>query len=150
MRSWAVQTRGKKILVCDDERPVAEALRTALEQAGYVVVTALGGEEGLAKVASEKPDLIVVDRWMPGVDGAEVVERLQADPELRDIPVICMEIKRPFTDVDGWHWQRGVAFYVTKPIDRPFNPISVLEVVEPVLLRASRRRSPPEPWRMKL
>lgn len=76
------------ILVVDDEASVRESIGGVLSDEGYSVVTAESGEEALAKVASQKPCLVLLDVWMPGMDGIEVLGRLRkTDPEL---PVIVL------------------------------------------------------------
>ena len=73
-----------------DSESFREALRRALESAGHVVVTAASGEEGLQAAASHRPDAIVVDGTLPGIDGATVVRRLRLDAALRDIPCLLL------------------------------------------------------------
>ncbi len=112
----------KKILVVDDEKPIVRLVQVNLEHAGYEVITAYDGKEALEKVAQEKPDLIVLDVMMPQMDGFEVMQRLQANPETRDIPVIMLTAKAQDADVFRG-WQAGVTLYLTKPFS-PFELIS--------------------------
>ncbi|MBC7329391.1 MAG: response regulator [bacterium] len=112
----------KKILVVDDERPIVRLVQVNLEHAGYEVVTAYDGKEALEKVEQEKPDLIILDVMMPQMDGFEVMQRLQANPKTRDIPVIMLTAKAQDADVFRG-WQSGVTLYLTKPFS-PFELIS--------------------------
>ncbi len=112
----------KKILVVDDERPIVRLVQVNLEHAGYEVVAAYDGKEALQKVEQEKPDLIILDVMMPQMDGFEVMQRLQADPKTRDIPVIMLTAKAQDADVFRG-WQSGVTLYLTKPFS-PFELIS--------------------------
>ncbi|MEM0011514.1 MAG: response regulator [Candidatus Bathyarchaeia archaeon] len=112
----------KKILVVDDERPIVRLVQVNLEHAGYEVVTAYDGREALEKVEQEKPDLIILDVMMPQMDGFEVIQRLQANPKTRDIPVIMLTAKAQDADVFRG-WQSGVTLYLTKPFS-PFELIS--------------------------
>lgn len=112
----------KKILVVDDERPIVRLVQVNLEHAGYEVVTAYDGREALEKVEQEKPDLIILDVMMPQMDGFEVMQRLQANPKTRDIPVIMLTAKAQDADVFRG-WQSGVTLYLTKPFS-PFELIS--------------------------
>jgi len=112
----------KKILVVDDERPIVRLVQVNLEHAGYEVVTAYDGKEALEKVEQEKPDLIVLDVMMPQMDGFEVMQRLQANPKTRNIPVIMLTAKAQDADVFRG-WQSGVTLYLTKPFS-PFELIS--------------------------
>ncbi|HEX5198893.1 MAG TPA: response regulator [Actinoplanes sp.] len=78
------------VLVIDDSMTFREQLRDLLEPEGYSVLTAPSGEEGLRIAADRRPQAIVVDGVMPGIDGATVIRRVRLDPALRDIPCILM------------------------------------------------------------
>jgi CheY-like chemotaxis protein len=78
----------KTILIIDDEPEFIEVVRMRLAASGYHVVTATGGVEGLQKARSTQPDLILLDVVMPGMDGGDVSQALQADPQLRTVPVV--------------------------------------------------------------
>ena len=115
----------KKILACDDERHIVRLIQVNLERSGYQVVTAFDGAEALKKVEAERPDLIVLDVMMPKMDGFEVLKRLQANPETREIPVIMLTAKAQ--DVDIFRgWSSGVSAYLTKP----FIPLELLTFVK--------------------
>jgi two-component system nitrogen regulation response regulator NtrX len=76
------------ILVVDDERRVRESIRSILQDEGYSVLEATDGQEGLGKAAADKPDCVLLDIWMPGMDGIEALTSLkQVDP---DLPVVIM------------------------------------------------------------
>ncbi len=77
-----------RILVVDDDAPVREILADQLAEAGYLVSTAEDGEEALAKVSSESPDLILLDVIMPNLDGFEVCRRLKSDEQTILTPVV--------------------------------------------------------------
>lgn len=78
----------KTILIIDDEPEFIEVMRMRLAASGYHVVTATGGAEGLRMARSAQPDLILLDVVMPGMDGGDVSQALQADPRLRAVPVV--------------------------------------------------------------
>lgn len=78
------------VLVIDDSMTFREQLRELLEGEGYAVLTAPSGEEGLRTAADRRPQAIIVDGVMPGIDGATVIRRVRLDPALRDIPCILM------------------------------------------------------------
>ena len=87
------EKNGKKILIVDDDPDTVESLSIVLEQEGYVTAGAGSAEEGLAKVASERPDLVLLDVMMPeGTEGFHFVWKLrrEADPERRDTPIIVL------------------------------------------------------------
>jgi class 3 adenylate cyclase len=105
-----------RILVVDDVADNVEILRMRLESLGYEVVVATDGEEALAKVASDLPDLVLLDIMMPKIDGLEVVKRMKADASLPFIPVILVTAKATPKDVVAG-LDAGGDDYLTKPID---------------------------------
>lgn len=114
-----------KILVCDDERHIVRLIQVNLERQGYEVVTAYDGKEGLEKVKSEKPNLVVLDVMMPYMDGFEVLKSLRKDPETESLPVIMLTAKAQDKDVfEGYHY--GADMYLTKP----FNPMELVTFVK--------------------
>jgi two-component system alkaline phosphatase synthesis response regulator PhoP/two-component system response regulator VicR len=119
---------GKKIMAVDDERHIVRLIQVNLERAGYQVVTAFDGQDALRKVETEKPDAIVLDVMMPKMDGFEVLKRLQANPDTREIPVIMLTAKAQDADVFRG-WSSGVSAYLTKP----FNPLELVTFVKRIL-----------------
>ena len=105
-----------RILVVDDVADNVEILRMRLTSLGYEVVVASDGEEALAAVAKELPDLVLLDIMMPKIDGLEVVRRMKADPSLPFIPVILVTAKATPKDVVAG-LDAGGDDYLTKPID---------------------------------
>ncbi|MBM3134959.1 MAG: response regulator, partial [Chloroflexi bacterium] len=87
------------ILVVDDEPGVVEIAQVNLEPEGYTVLGASDGLEGLAKIRSAKPDLVVLDIMMPQMDGWEMLRRMELDPEMAGIPVIMLTAKTQNEDV---------------------------------------------------
>lgn len=122
-----MERMAKKILAVDDERAIVRLVQVNLMRQGYEVVTAFDGKEALEKVASEQPDLIVLDVMMPYMDGFEVLQHLKRDPATRDIPVIMLTAKAQDADVFKG-WQSGVDCYLTKP----FNPMELSAFVKRV------------------
>ncbi|WP_420473940.1 response regulator [Noviherbaspirillum sp. ST9] len=84
----------RTVLVVDDDRKAVELTRTHLDAAGYKVLPAYGGQEGIDLARSSRPDLIVLDLMMPGVNGFDVVEALKDDPVTRAIPVVIVTAKQ--------------------------------------------------------
>lgn len=79
-----------KILIVEDEEILLAALQEELTQGGYSIEGAANGEEGLAKVKSFKPDLVLLDLVMPKMDGMEALKKLKEDDETKDVPVIIL------------------------------------------------------------
>ena len=105
----------KKILLVDDELALLRLLEINFSRAGYEVVTALDGVEGMKRVKAEKPDVIVLDIIMPTMDGYEMLAELQADPRWSEIPVVILTAKAQDTDVyEGL--KSGATTYITKPV----------------------------------
>jgi DNA-binding response OmpR family regulator len=102
----------KKILVVDDERNLVEMVKRRLEANHYDVVTAGDGEEGLAKVASEQPDLIVLDISMPKKDGYTFVKELRRNGHMKPIPVVILTARDGMADLFA---MEGVSDYLVKP-----------------------------------
>ena len=79
---------GKTILIVDDEFGVLEVLEFILSDAGFTVVSALNGQDALARLEETTPDLAIVDFMMPILDGSEVIKAIRSDKRVRDIPII--------------------------------------------------------------
>ena len=80
----------KKVLIVEDEAPLRMALSDKLKNDGFEVFEAEDGAVGLELVASEKPDLILLDLMMPGVDGLSVIKRLKESEETKEIPIMVL------------------------------------------------------------
>jgi two-component system response regulator MprA len=132
MREDTGASMATRVLVVDDEPPVRDALERALSLEGYRVDLAEDGAQALKKVATEEPDVIVLDVLMPGVDGLETCRRLRA--EGHGLPVLMLTARDAVSDrVDGL--DAGADDYLVKPF-----------ALEELLarLRALIRRSSPE------
>jgi DNA-binding response OmpR family regulator len=126
---------GQRVLVVDDDPTVSDVVRRYLERAEYDVTLAVDGAAALTAVAAERPDLVVLDLMLPGIDGLEVCRRLrERDP---DLPVIMLTALGDESDrVLGL--SLGADDYVTKP----FSPRELVLRVQSVLRRASRLAEP--------
>ena len=106
----------EKILVVDDNRDNVEILRAFLESRGYVVSEAPDGRTALARVEEVKPDLVLLDVMMPGMDGWQVCRTIKAHPELASTRVVMVTAKGGFEDkFEGL--RSGADDYVVKPVD---------------------------------
>lgn len=105
-----------KVLLVDDEPDLVSTVEYRLKFANCRVVTAANGQEGLERAAAEKPDIILLDTNMPGMNGHEMLDRLRADPALKHIPVIMLTARCESQDIAAAS-ARGISDYVTKPFD---------------------------------
>lgn len=119
-----------KVLVIDDEPDVRFLLRVNLEADGFAVGEASSGE-ALSVAWLDRPDAIILDLMMPGMDGWEMLAHLKADPFTQDIPVIIVTARAGFDDRQQV-LEKGAAAFVSKP----FDPRAVGEQVR-ALLKAS-------------
>ncbi len=122
---------GETILCIEDEPQMIDLIRLILEDRGYRVLGAEGGQQGLEMMRAEKPDLILLDLMMPEMDGGDVFHHMKEEVELRDIPVIVVTAKAAPIDKVLWVNVAKVDAYVTKP----FGPGELIECVEEVLSR---------------
>ena len=106
----------KKILLVDDSSTIIMMERMILMKGPFELLIAGNGAEGVAMARSEKPDLILLDRIMPEMDGLSACKELKADPATRDIPIIMVTTKGEDNDV-SLGMEAGCSAYVTKPID---------------------------------
>lgn len=119
-----------KVLIIEDDRPIAEVLTYNLKNAGYEVFVATDGQDGLNQAQLKSPDVVVLDLMLPVIDGQEVCKRLRADPATRDMLIMMLTAKAEETDqLIGF--SLGADDYVTKPF-------SVKVVLERI--KALRRR----------
>lgn len=106
-----------KILVVDDSPTERHFLSSLLTKQGYQVSLAENGEEAMAKAKLEKPDLIIMDVVMPGLNGFQATRAITKDEETKNIPVIMCTTKGQETD-KVWAMRQGAKDYVTKPVDQ--------------------------------
>src|SRR5215211_6103363 len=134
-RSPYAQAVGQRILVVDDDPTVSDVVRRYLEHAGLTVTLAADGPAALASFDRERPDLVVLDLMLPGIDGLEVCRRLRA--QAGAVPIVMLTARGDEADrVLGL--QLGADDYVTKP----FSPRQLTKRVQSVL----RRAAAPPPW----
>ncbi len=105
-----------RVLVVDDSPAEVEKLSSILKQNGHEVVHAGGGAEGVALAKEIKPDLVLMDIVMPGVNGFQATRQLKKDQETGGIPVIIVTSKRQETD-RIWGERQGASGYLVKPVD---------------------------------
>ena len=120
-----------RVLVVEDEPDIAALIAYQLTREGFRVETSGSGTEALVAIDKEAPDLVVLDRMLPGLSGDEVIQRLRDDPETLSIPVLMLTAKREQEDrIEGL--ELGADDYLTKP----FSPRELVLRVQAVLRRA--------------
>ena len=118
----------KKILVVEDDLSALRFVEYTLEHEGYQVISASDGIVGLTLAQKEKPDLIILDVMLPGLDGFEVCRRLRLDPATIPIPVLMLSAKA--RDIDrNTGLMEGADDYLAKPAD----PSEIVRRVESLL-----------------
>ncbi|MHC0551852.1 response regulator [Salinicoccus sp. CNSTN-B1] len=124
-----------KILVVDDEPSIVTLIKFNLEKAGYIVITAEDGRQGLDLSLTEKPDLIVLDLMLPGMDGMDVCKTLRQ--EKVETPILMLTAKdEEFDKILGL--ELGADDYMTKP----FSPREVVARVKAILRRTQVQKTP--------
>jgi CheY-like chemotaxis protein len=123
-------TRATTILVVEDNEPSRDALSRRLARRGYRVVLAVDGHEAVSIGRSAKPDLILMDLGLPGIDGWEATRRLKADPETHQIPIIVLSAHAMTNDRDMALAAGGDEFD-TKPVRFQ----QLLEKIETLLMK---------------
>ena len=127
---------GKNILIVEDDEDILELVRYNLAKEGYEVAAVRSGEEAMRSVDSAKPDLIVLDLMLPGLDGLEVCKLIKNDEKARDIFIVMLTAKGEEADiVTGL--ELGADDYITKP----FSPRVLIARVKAVLRRKAGESS---------
>jgi CheY-like chemotaxis protein len=103
-----------RVLLVDDDEDVRHMTRVALGFEGFDVTEAADGAAGIAAVREQRPDAMVLDVMMPGVDGLEVLRVLREDEDLRDLPIVLLTAKAG-TGAEQEGWDAGATAYLTKP-----------------------------------
>lgn len=121
-----------KILVVDDEPNIVLSLEFLMKQAGFQVRTASDGEAGLAAIAAEQPDLVLLDVMMPRKNGYEVCQAIRANPNWKNIRIIMLTAKG--REVER---EKGMALGADEYITKPFSTQEVVERVRELLAEVS-------------
>jgi two-component system cell cycle response regulator DivK len=118
----------KRILVVEDQEDLRGVLRDLLTGSGYKVSEAADGNDGVAKALSERPDLILMDIQLPGLDGYEATRQIKSDPKLATTPIIAVSSFAMKGDEEKAR-AAGCDLYVTKP----YSPFQLLRVIKGIL-----------------
>lgn len=117
-----------RVLVVEDQYDNRQILRDLLTNAGYEMIEAVTGEEGVSIAEQQRPDLILMDMQLPVIDGYESTRRIRANPELKSIPIIAVTSYAMSGD-DALAYEAGCDAYVTKP----FSPRQLLAKIREFL-----------------
>jgi two-component system, OmpR family, alkaline phosphatase synthesis response regulator PhoP len=128
---------GKKILVVEDDALIRELDRINLEAAGFVVVMATDGFQGLEMARTENPDLIVLDIMLPKMDGFKVCRILKFDDKYKHIPIIMLTARIQEVDKETG-FKTGADGYMTKP----FEPEELIKKINQVLADHEKKPGP--------
>ena len=105
-----------RVLIIDDSPTETYKLTTMLEKSGHVVLTAENGEAGVAMAVKERPDLVLMDVVMPGLNGFQATRQIARGATTKHIPIVIVSTKDQATD-RVWGKRQGAADYLTKPVD---------------------------------
>ena len=119
----------KKILIVDDEPDVLKVAVGRLKKAGYDTIQAVNGQEGLDAIRGKKPDLVLLDLAMPGINGYEVCRQAKGDEATKDIPIILFTASIATKTIDEKVKELGADDFIIKP----FNHEELLEKIGRVL-----------------
>lgn len=108
--------KGKKILIVDDEKELCESIRNILTDRGFSCSFVYDGGSVLSSIEKEKPDLIILDVMIPGIDGFEVCQRIKHNEDFKDIPVILLTVLGDKENIIGG-LKAGANDYIIKPFD---------------------------------
>ena len=122
-----------RVLVIDDEAPIRLLCRVNLEAEGMRVSEAGDGPGGLELARAQRPDVILLDVMMPGLDGWRVAEVLLDDPATQDIPIVFLTARADVRDR-----ARGIDLGGLEYITKPFNPVELATLVRSVLVAVER------------
>ncbi len=119
----------RRVLIIDDEDDIREVAALSLEAtAGWEILTASSGREGIKVAAAEKPDAILMDVMMPEMDGPTTFRQMQLNPEVQGIPVVLLTAK-----VQGVDQRRFAGLGVAAILFKPFDPLTLASQISDVL-----------------
>ena len=125
----------KKILIVDDDSDFVEAITLILRPKKFEVVTAYNVKEGIEKVKSERPDLVVLDVMMPEKDGYSVCKELKSDPQWSHIPVLLLTAVVSHVPTTRFTQQMGMETEADDYIDKPVEPEVLVKRIEALLAK---------------
>ena len=118
----------KEILIVDDEPGIVVPIQFLMEKQGYHVMTANRGEDALDLIYHYKPDLVLLDIMLPGIDGYEVCEIVRLNPDYRDVKIVFFTAKGRETEI-----AKGLALGADAYITKPFSNAALVATVKEIL-----------------
>lgn len=119
----------RKILIVDDDKNIRNILEIALEEE-WTVVAASSGEEAVELATKEQPELILLDRMMPGMDGLSTLKELRSREATESVPVIFLTARVQTQDLEDYCGEGVIGF-----LSKPFDPITILDEINELLAR---------------
>jgi CheY-like chemotaxis protein len=116
------------VLICDDDDPLRELVRESLADGDYVFAEARDGDEAIASIDAQEPDLVVLDMMMPGRSGLDVLRELRRQPRHAAIPVLMLTARAQAADRD-----EATAAGATAFLPKPFSPVELAATVSALL-----------------
>lgn len=116
-----------RVMIVDDSPTDVQKMKSILEAGGHVVMAATDGEEALERIRQAKPDCVLMDVVMPGINGFAATRTLARDADTAHIPVIVVSSKNAESD-RLWALRQGAREYLVKPVDGPALLAKVLEI----------------------
>ena len=123
-----------KVLVIEDEPDILEVIQYNIEREGHKVIACRNGEQGLSRIRTDNPDLVILDLMLPGMDGTEVCRQVKADPVTRGIPIIMVTAKSEESDV-----VLGLGLGADDYLAKPFSPRELVARINVALRRGPVR-----------
>lgn len=116
----------KKIMICDDDNGLLEMLEIVMDEFGYDVITEIDSVKVLKTVEREKPDLILLDIWMPVLTGDQVLKNIRLNPDFSQIPIIMYSASQDGADIAK---KCGADDYIAKPFDMDDLELKIKEII---------------------
>jgi DNA-binding response OmpR family regulator len=106
--------RNKKVMVCDDDRGILDLIELIMEDAGFLVISEINSLNAISRIEKEKPDLLILDIWMPVLSGDQVLKSIKASSSIVNLPVIMYSAS---TEGESIAKVAGADDYIAKPFD---------------------------------
>lgn len=128
-----------RVLIVDDEPAVVQMIGCVLEVRGYEVIGAHDGREALRCMERSRPDLIITDLVMPGMNGLDLCRQVKHDPRWEDIPLVVITSATKDSDLADGFWKLGTA--ADEFITKPFDPFEMADRVEGIIRNHNSRKA---------